>query len=188
MIMQSTAGERIKNARKKAGLSQKQLSAKYGIPARSIEDWETNKHKCPDYVLNLLLDRIALDYVADLTEAVREEIYFGRVALEDDNVTAEELADERLTAERLTAERLSAEQPLSKKEPTTEEPTQKKPYILCDMSGNPLSQSDSKFVHQERAAGRTGKVILSEDEDPYHTRKVFYCTANNLKFEVTKEV
>lgn len=69
-----------------------------------------------------------------------------------------------------------------------QEPTQKKPYILCDLSGNPLSQADSDYAHQERAAGRTSKIILSDDEDPYHTRQVFYCTSNNLKFEVVKEV
>lgn len=91
----------------------------------------------------------------------------------------------------LGAEWLPAGQPLSEQQIVTiaePELTQKKPYILCDMSGNPLSQADSKFVHQERAAGRTSKIILTEDEDPYHTRQVWYCTANNLKFEVIKEV
>ncbi len=70
------------------------------------------------------------------------------------------------------------------------EPTQKKSYTLCDLSGNPLSGEEENFILNERAAGRTNRVFLSEDEDPYHTRQVHYCTTNDFKFEVipTKEV
>lgn len=60
--MELTAGERIRQARKAAGLTQKQLCEKYGIPRRSLEDWERCKYEPPGYVLNLLLDRITLDY------------------------------------------------------------------------------------------------------------------------------
>lgn len=67
-----THGEKIRNARKRAGLTQKQLSIKYNIPLRSIEDWETNKHKCPDYVTNLLLRCMALDYPTDTKRILSE--------------------------------------------------------------------------------------------------------------------
>lgn len=60
--MELTAGERIRNARKQAGLTQVQLATKYGIPRRTLQDWEHCKYEPPGYVLNLLLDRIALDY------------------------------------------------------------------------------------------------------------------------------
>lgn len=60
--MELTAGEKIRNARKAAGLTQKQLSEKYGIPIRTLSDWERRKFEPPGYVLNLLLDRIKLDY------------------------------------------------------------------------------------------------------------------------------
>jgi len=60
--MELTAGERIRNARKTAGLTQQQLATKYGIPIRTLSDWERLKFAPPDYVLNLLLDRIAIDH------------------------------------------------------------------------------------------------------------------------------
>lgn len=75
------------------------------------------------------------------------------------------------------------EQPLSE-----QEPTQKKPYKLYNLQGKPLTSVESDFVHQERAEGRVDKLILSEDDDPYHTRQVYYCTTNDFKFEVVKEV
>ncbi len=55
-------GELIQNAREQAGLTQKQLSEKYEIPLSSLRDWENEQHKCPTYVLKLLLDRLVLDY------------------------------------------------------------------------------------------------------------------------------
>lgn len=60
--MNLTAGEIIKETRKQAGLTQKQLSEKYAIPLSTLKDWELELHKCPTYVANLLVDRIALDY------------------------------------------------------------------------------------------------------------------------------
>jgi transcriptional regulator with XRE-family HTH domain len=60
--MNSTAGEMIRNARKQAGLTQKQLSEKYAIPLSSLKDWELSKHNCPDYVANLLLRCLAIDF------------------------------------------------------------------------------------------------------------------------------
>ena len=44
----------IKELREKYGLTRKQLSERYGIPYRTIQDWELGNRKCPDYALNLL--------------------------------------------------------------------------------------------------------------------------------------
>ena len=44
----------IKEIRELTGLSQKGFSEKYGIPCRSIENWESGQRQCPDYVLRLL--------------------------------------------------------------------------------------------------------------------------------------
>ncbi len=60
--MNITAGEMIKTARIQAGLTQKQLAEKYEIPVRTLQDWELGLHKCPVYVLKLLIDRLAIDY------------------------------------------------------------------------------------------------------------------------------
>lgn len=47
----------IKEIREYSGLSQAKFSEKYGIPKRSLENWESGSRKCPDYVISLL-DRV----------------------------------------------------------------------------------------------------------------------------------
>lgn len=47
----------VKEIRKYTGLSQANFAKKYGIPKRSIENWETGSRNCPDYVITLL-DRV----------------------------------------------------------------------------------------------------------------------------------
>lgn len=44
----------IKEMRAKTGLTQAQFAQLLGIPKRSIENWETAKSKCPDYVTKLI--------------------------------------------------------------------------------------------------------------------------------------
>lgn len=64
----------IKEARQKAGLTQKQLATLTGIPKRSIEDWECGRRKCSDYVTEMVLAKIKqkniLDNVVAMLEAV----------------------------------------------------------------------------------------------------------------------
>lgn len=43
--------------RKRSGLSQAKFAEKYGIPKRTIENWEGGQRECPDYVLSIL-DRV----------------------------------------------------------------------------------------------------------------------------------
>lgn len=52
----------IREARKQAKLTQKQLSERYNIPHRTLQDWETGKHTPPEYIINLLLRCIAIDF------------------------------------------------------------------------------------------------------------------------------
>lgn len=68
--------------------------------------------------------------------------------------------------------------------------TATKPYTLHDMKGKPLSQADTDYIYGEKLKGHIGRLVLSEDEDPYALRKLFYCTSNGLRFEVVpnKEV
>jgi DNA-binding transcriptional regulator YiaG len=44
----------IKELRKKTGMTQKAFSEYFGIPRRTIEDWETEKRKCTPYLLDLM--------------------------------------------------------------------------------------------------------------------------------------
>lgn len=47
----------IKEIRQASGLSQAAFSEKYGIPKRSIENWEGGQRSCPPYV-EALLERV----------------------------------------------------------------------------------------------------------------------------------
>lgn len=56
----------IKDIRSKSGLTQKQFAEKYGIPKRTIENWETGVRKCPTYVISML--NILVDLGLGLSE------------------------------------------------------------------------------------------------------------------------
>ena len=45
---------RIKSLRKMTGLSQTKFGEKYGIPMRTIQNWEGGCSEAPEYVINLL--------------------------------------------------------------------------------------------------------------------------------------
>ena len=48
----------IKEARKAAGLTQKQMHEKLGIPLRTIENWEGGKNKCPAWAEKLIIEKL----------------------------------------------------------------------------------------------------------------------------------
>lgn len=45
---------KIKELRNKYGLTQEMLAQMYGIPKRTIENWEEGSRKPPEYVINLI--------------------------------------------------------------------------------------------------------------------------------------
>lgn len=49
-----TKAERVKEMRKKAGLSAQKFGDKYGIPLRTIQEWERGGRTAPDYVIDML--------------------------------------------------------------------------------------------------------------------------------------
>jgi putative transcriptional regulator len=52
----------IKELRAWTGLSQAKFADFYGIPKRTIENWEGGKTKAPDYVLMLLERAVKEDF------------------------------------------------------------------------------------------------------------------------------
>ena len=44
----------ITEMRKHLNVSRAEFSRKYNIPVRTLENWESGKSKCPDYVRQLL--------------------------------------------------------------------------------------------------------------------------------------
>jgi len=59
---------RIREVRRQAKLTQKQLAEHYDIPLRTLQDWETGKRKPPEYIINLLLRCIAADFSVSNTD------------------------------------------------------------------------------------------------------------------------
>lgn len=60
--------EMIKEIRKLTGLSQAKFAARYEIPKRTIENWETGKTEPPEYVYKLLLRVVVEDFPPDSVE------------------------------------------------------------------------------------------------------------------------
>lgn len=55
----------VKGLRMLAGLTQEALSKKYGIPKRTIEEWEGERRKAPAYVIELLKRCVFEDFHID---------------------------------------------------------------------------------------------------------------------------
>lgn len=64
--------QKIKGVRKMAGLTQQDLSKLYGIPKRTIEEWDRGAYEPPEYVANLLIDRIKADFLYDHSEKKKD--------------------------------------------------------------------------------------------------------------------
>lgn len=44
----------FKELRKAAGMSQRKFAEYFGIPRRTVEDWDSGKRKCTPYLLDLM--------------------------------------------------------------------------------------------------------------------------------------
>ena len=47
--------DRIKELRKKTGLSQSKFSAKFGIPVRTLQQWEQGISAPPEYLVRMMV-------------------------------------------------------------------------------------------------------------------------------------
>lgn len=65
---------KIKEIRKLTGLSQAKFAARYEIPKRTIENWETGKTEPPEYVAKMLRRLVEIDTKSDgITEILKEK-------------------------------------------------------------------------------------------------------------------
>lgn len=46
---------------KTSGMTHKQLSERFGIPKRTIENWSSGVRKCPDYVVRMMAELLEKD-------------------------------------------------------------------------------------------------------------------------------
>lgn len=44
----------VKELRSKYGMTQREFAEYFGIPKRTIENWEGGKRQCPQYLLSLM--------------------------------------------------------------------------------------------------------------------------------------
>lgn len=51
----------LKAMRKEAGLTQREFAGYFGIPIRTVEDWERGIRHMPDYVLRLLVYKMRIE-------------------------------------------------------------------------------------------------------------------------------
>ena len=48
---------------KSSDMTHKQLSERFGIPKRTIEDWSRGVRKCPEYVVNMMIELLERDKI-----------------------------------------------------------------------------------------------------------------------------
>lgn len=53
---------KIKEARKKAKITQEELADRYQIPLRTLQSWELNERKPPEYLVAMVLRLMAIDF------------------------------------------------------------------------------------------------------------------------------
>lgn len=90
-----TTSETILSIRKATGLSQAAFGRRFGIPRRTIQDWEAGRMSCPAYVAELLAYAAQTDYrTPRLTEEEEHKMidvkdFDAAVALMDDEIREE---------------------------------------------------------------------------------------------------
>lgn len=60
-------GKEVKDLREQMGMNRREFCDYFGIPYRTVQDWEAEKRELPDYVLRLL------KYRAEREKIVRRE-------------------------------------------------------------------------------------------------------------------
>ena len=56
-------GKEVKELREKMGMNRREFSDYYGIPYRSVQDWEAEKRELPEYLLRLMKYRAEVEYM-----------------------------------------------------------------------------------------------------------------------------
>ena len=56
-------GKEVKELREKMGKNRREFSDYYGIPYRTVQDWEAEKRELPEYLLRLMKYRAEVEYM-----------------------------------------------------------------------------------------------------------------------------
>ena len=56
-------GSQIKELREKMGMNRREFCDYFGIPYRTVQDWEAEKRELPEYVLRLIIYKAEMEHV-----------------------------------------------------------------------------------------------------------------------------
>lgn len=56
-------GKEVRELREKMGMNRREFSDYYGIPYRTVQDWEAEKRELPEYLLRLMKYRAEVEYM-----------------------------------------------------------------------------------------------------------------------------
>lgn len=56
-------GKQVKELREQMGMNRSEFSRYFGIPYRTVQDWEAEKRELPDYVLRLMVYRAKMEHM-----------------------------------------------------------------------------------------------------------------------------
>ena len=62
----------IKELRCQTGMTQKAFAEYFGIPYRTVQDWEYEKRQCPDYLLELMYYKLQCEGLLTSQKNVEE--------------------------------------------------------------------------------------------------------------------
>ena len=55
--------EELIEMRAKTGMNRKEFSYYFGIPYRTVQDWELGNRQMPDYLLRLMAYKLEMEYI-----------------------------------------------------------------------------------------------------------------------------
>ena len=64
--------DKIKELRGSTGMNRKEFCEYFGIPYRTVTEWERGTRKMPDYVLRLLTYRVKMENITEKREMDEE--------------------------------------------------------------------------------------------------------------------
>ena len=59
----------IKELRKRSGMTQKEFAEYFKIPKRTVENWEIEIRKCPEYLFNLMEYKLLIEGIITNTQS-----------------------------------------------------------------------------------------------------------------------
>ena len=54
-------GKEVRELRDRLGMNRREFSHYYGIPYRTVQDWEAEKRELPEYLLRLMIYRAEME-------------------------------------------------------------------------------------------------------------------------------